>query len=340
MRRFILSAATLAMVTGGAQADVLYTVRTGDDMLRAFDTQTRAFTDIGRLGVPYDFGDLGWDPGSQQMYLVQGFAGTGLYRVDLTTGAATLVGSHGSPDMFSLVYDPNTSTMYCGESTRNTRFFSIDLNSAALTPIGNPGISMDAMTYDPVRDQVVAAYAGPGDLYSIDVSTGAATLIYDGPFFNNCGMAYDADTDKYWLIDWSGNLYSYDPSNGYAITLEMSGLGAHDGFASASGGAGRYSLRITGPCPGTLTLSWSNANPNRQQGIVFGQNDGQTTIPGGICQGTVLGLAGNVRLVNTIGTGSNGSGSINGRAGTAACGGRLQLVEAPSCNTSNVARIP
>lgn len=38
MRRFILSAATLAMVTGGAQADVLYTVCTGDDMLRAFDT--------------------------------------------------------------------------------------------------------------------------------------------------------------------------------------------------------------------------------------------------------------------------------------------------------------
>ena len=68
--------------------------------------------------------------------------------------------------------------------------------------------------------------------------------------------------------------------------------------------------------------------------------DGQTTIPGGVCQGTVLGLAGNVRLVNTIGTGANGSGSVNGQAGTAACGGRLQLIETPSCNTTNVANVP
>ncbi len=335
---FFLGTALLGLAAGSAAAGTLYTVRTSDRMLRSFDTQSLVFTDIGPLGVGFDFGDLGWDPGSQKMYLVQGFAGTGLYTVNLSTGAATLVGSHGSVDMFSLVYDPGSGKMYCGESTRNTRFFEINLSNAVITQIGNPGISMDAMTYDPVRNMIVAAYAGPGDLYSINPANGSATLLYDGAFFNNCGMAFDADTQLYWLIDWSGNLYSYDPANGYARTLVRSGLGSHDGLAAVTTGGG-YSLRVSGQCPGMLTVSWNGATPNRQQGLVFGLNQGNTTIPGGVCQGTVLGIQGGLQLVRTFSTGS-GSGSISGNAGTAACGHFLQLVEAPSCNTSNVARIP
>jgi hypothetical protein len=94
-----------------------------------------------------------------------------------------------------------------------------------------------------------------------------------------------------------------------------------------------------GPCPGTVTVEWRGATPNQQQGLVYGANQGSTTIPGGACQGTVLGLQGQVRLVNTFGTGS-GSGTRSGSAGTGACGGFLQLVEAGSCNTSNVRQIP
>ncbi|MCC6908743.1 MAG: hypothetical protein IT430_12435 [Phycisphaerales bacterium] len=337
--RMGLASACLGLAAGIAQAGTLYTIRTGDDMLRALDTQSLTFTDIGPLGVAFDFGDLGYDPNSGKMYMVQGFAGTGLYTVDLNNGSAAFVGTHGSPDMFSLVYDPNGGKMYCGESTRNFRFCEINLSTAQLSVIGPTSIGMDAMTYDPNQQLIVAAFAGPGDLYSVNPSNASTTLLHDGAFFNNCGMAYDDDTGLYWLIDWSGNLYSIDPNNGYARTLRLSGLGAHDGLAAVTGGAGRYTLRISGACPGTLTLSWNNATPSVQQGIVFGQNQGSTIIPGGPCAGTMLGVQGSVQLVNTVGTGS-GSGSVNGRAGTAACGHYLQLVEAGSCNTSNVAQIP
>lgn len=105
------------------------------------------------------------------------------------------------------------------------------------------------------------------------------------------------------------------------------------------GGGGGYILRVGGDCPGRVTIDWAGATPNVQQGIVFGQREGSTTIPNGACQGTVLGIAGSVRLVNVIGTG-NGSGSSGGNAGTGACGGKLQLVEGGSCNTSNVGTIP
>lgn len=102
---------------------------------------------------------------------------------------------------------------------------------------------------------------------------------------------------------------------------------------------GGYRCSVSGTCPGTVRVAWSGATPNRQQGIVFGNNQGSTTIPNGACQGTQLGIQGQVRLVNIIGTGS-GSGSVNGSAGTSACGHFLQLVESGSCNTSTVAQIP
>jgi len=113
------------------------------------------------------------------------------------------------------------------------------------------------------------------------------------------------------------------------------------GYIEYTPGGGGYRISLAGDCPGVLTINWSNATPNRQQGVVFASSQGNFVIPGGICQGTQLGLSSqNLRLVNTIGTGSEGSGSVNGRAGTSACGGFIQFVEAPSCNTSNVVQIP
>ncbi len=100
------------------------------------------------------------------------------------------------------------------------------------------------------------------------------------------------------------------------------------------------SLSVTGTCPGTVTVAWNNATPNTQLAIVFGQNQGSTIIPGGPCAGTQLGLQNGVQLIRTVGSGANGNGSVNGAAGTAACGHFLQLVEVGSCDTSNVDQIP
>ncbi len=104
--------------------------------------------------------------------------------------------------------------------------------------------------------------------------------------------------------------------------------------------AGGYRLSVRGTCPGTVTVEWNGATPSTQQGLVFGQSEGSTTIPNGACQGTMLGIQGQVRLVNSFGTGPNGSGNVSGNAGTSACGHFLQLIEVPSCSTSNVDNIP
>jgi len=228
-------------VTTTADAGYLYTIRTSDDMLRVLDTETLQFTNIGPIGVPFDFGGLAWDSTNQTMYMVTGFADTNLYTVNINNGSAALVGSHGFGDMFGLAYDPTTDKLYSSRSTTGQGFYSLDRSNGSPNYIGNPGVNLDGLAYDSFRDMIVGALAGPGDLYDINRSNGSATLLYDGAFFNNCGLAYDPETDLFWLIDWSGNLYTYDPNNGYARTQVLGALGAHDGLEFI-------------PEPGTLLL--------------------------------------------------------------------------------------
>lgn len=107
-------------------------------------------------------------------------------------------------------------------------------------------------------------------------------------------------------------------------------------------GGGGFRLNLSGDCPGTVTVEWSNATPDRPMGIVFASNEGSVVIPGGPCSGTQLGLGNqNLRLYAQINTGS-GSGSVNGTAGSSACGGFVQLVvvDGSPCATSNVAQVP
>ncbi len=248
MRLSVLTAAVagVAMIAGTAQAGILYTVRTSDDMLRAFDTNTLTFTNVGLLGTGFDFGDLAYNPNNQTMYMIPGRPTRNLYTVNLNTGAATLVGAHNQIDLFGLAWHPGRNTMYASQSTSAFGVHSINLNTGATTFIGNPGIGLDALTYDSRRGKLIGAFAGPGDLYEIDPDTGAATLVYDGSFFDNCGMAYDADTDKIWMIDWSGVIYTFDPNNNYARTTVLSGIGSHDGFAAITEIPGPAGLAILG----------------------------------------------------------------------------------------------
>ncbi|MCL4197629.1 MAG: hypothetical protein KJZ69_09070 [Phycisphaerales bacterium] len=133
----------------------------------------------------------------------------------------------------------------------------------------------------------------------------------------------------------------------YTVSTNTWGLNASNGVGwdypfklNYTGGGGGYTCTITGVCPGQVNLAWSGAQPNRQQGILFARNTGNFTIQNGQCAGTQLGLGTNqLQLYNTIGTGS-GSGNVNAQAGPGACGGFVQLIQVPGCQTSNVAQVP
>ncbi|MCW5936119.1 MAG: PEP-CTERM sorting domain-containing protein [Fimbriimonadaceae bacterium] len=229
-------AIALAAVASSAFAVDLYTVRESDNMLRKLDSNTLAFSNVGLLGVGFEFGDLAYNTANNTMYMVDGWGGgfgaiSTLYRVNLNTGAATAIGSTGVTSLFGLAYDQSNGKLYAGKSTDNPQgLFELDMNTGAATAIGNPFINLDAMTYNSSTGELLGMFAGPGTFHSLDRTNGSATNLGGDGFVDNGGMAYVQDLNRILAIDWSGNLYSYNPAN-YTRNLLLSGLGAHDGLA-------------------------------------------------------------------------------------------------------------
>ena len=76
--------------------------------------------------------------------------------------------------------------------------------------IGANGVYPGGLTYNTSTQQMILLQAGGGNAYSINLSTGAATSLGGGSGINDDDIAYDAANNKYWAMDWSGNLFAYD----------------------------------------------------------------------------------------------------------------------------------
>lgn len=207
------------------------------------------------------------------------------------------------------------------------------------TRLFSTGANYTGITYDSSDDTLWLAVDQSGTIENRTLGGNLIRSFSAGGGRWGC-LAYEASSDTLWMVNnGTSEIRQYDKNGNQLGSFNVGSFGNVWGGEFPAGQGTRYSLSVSGQCPGQVTVRWNNATPNTQQGLVFGQNQGSTTIPTGICQGTVLGLQGGVQLVRTLPTG-NGSGSVSGNAGTAACRHYLQLVEAPSCNTSNVAQIP
>jgi len=194
------------------------------------------------MGVGFDFGNLAYN--GSTMYMSQGYAGSNLYTLNLTNGDGTLVGNTGLTDLFGLSFD-GSGNLWGGLSSEGTGFYSVNSGTGAATEIGNPGFDLDALAYLPTTGQLLGIDAGPGTLYSINTGTGAGTLISNtGMYINNCAMTYDPDTGLLWVVDWSGQVITFNPNNNFAETVVLNGQDAHDGLAG-----------IVGPAPEPATIA-------------------------------------------------------------------------------------
>ncbi len=248
---------TLAILDSqAARAAILYVLGHGPDAILARDdTSTSAVTVVGATGVNVAFGDLAASPAAGLAYMTDGrqlgAANSSLFTLNLATGAATLIGNTGIPDLFGLAYDPDTSTLFgTTYSEGKVGLYSINMSTGAATFIGptqDPSIpnstrEVDALTYNTKTHSLVGISAGYGNLYTIDETTGALTLQASlqpsGLSINhNLGdLAYDAASNLYYSDDSSsgagfGHIYRTDPSqpvfNDVAI---INGLGADTQF--------------------------------------------------------------------------------------------------------------
>jgi len=149
------------------------------------DLASGAATFIGNTGLSFiGEGDLAFRPSDGRLFSVWNAVGGGmhLFTIDTTTGAATDVGAVTlAADLSGLAFGPN-GALYCFENFRE-RLLVLDpatgstLSTINLTGLGIGGGEMAGLAYDIVSGTMYLAGGANPSLFTIDLTTGATTLL-------------------------------------------------------------------------------------------------------------------------------------------------------------------
>ena len=172
----------------GQNFSVLYSVNPADAQGTVIGSGTGLVDDCA--------GQAAYNPVTGESFYVSWRGDEALARIDLTTGAATIVANFpgGNGDALAIGKD---GTAY---ATVGTELYRVNLADASLTLVGNMGLSQVwAFSVDPVTG-LFYAITSNGDAYRVDVVTGALISIgsIDTP-----GSIYSLqiDTSGAWWIE-------------------------------------------------------------------------------------------------------------------------------------------
>lgn len=163
-------------------AGVLYGISLADSAkLYTIDPNTGVATAVGMLGIGFVFeGGLDFNASGQLFGVNQGDANNAkMFTINTASGAALVLGPNPgeSRDIDGLAFDGQI--FYAIDRVSNT-FGSINPTTGAYSPIGNPGAVIGdtgGLAIDPNDGKIYATFEGTGGFYTIDKSTGHATLI-------------------------------------------------------------------------------------------------------------------------------------------------------------------
>ena len=236
MKRLLAATLVAAFATYACADSVYFVSDTGGHELYSMDLTTMNVTTVGALGIDGTngtFGDLAYDSTNGTMYYSGGRGDENLYTVNLTTGAATLVGSDGQTDMFALGYDPATNSLYGGAADSHA-FGSVSMSNGAFTFIGTAGsLYTEGLTYNSLTSQMILS--SPNELFNIDVVTAGTTLIGNVGGSNDNGITYDPVRNVYWIYNYNGNIVEQNATTFAVIQTLSPGVG--DGSSIAYVGA-------------------------------------------------------------------------------------------------------
>lgn len=244
-RKVLLLALAVCLGVGTASAGTYYALDDDDNSIWAIDPITYNYTYVGSTGIADgNFGDMAFDSNTNTAYWVAGRGNNNLYTINLTTGAATLIGYHGVEDMFALGYDTKAGKLYGEDSFGN--FYSLNTTTGAATLIGTNSVFPGGLTYRADKDQLVLSGAGDRSFYTMDRTNGAADYLGAVKYLDDNDVAYNPDKNVYMVDDWRGLLVELD-----ADTLQGSAVnflpGSFDGIIYVG-------EQNAVPEPGTLML--------------------------------------------------------------------------------------
>lgn len=101
--------------------------------------------------------------------------------------------------------------------------------------------------------------------------------------------------------------------------------------------ANAQSMELTGLCDGLMNLDATGLSPGGTWAILTADDAGSTQLPPGPCAGTWIGLDGTWQMYATGPVDNLGEVHVGAVLGPAACDLAVQVVDANTCSTTNVA---
>lgn len=157
-----------------------------------------------------------------------------LYRIDLTTNAISTVGTITGFEVESLSFGPGP-VLY-GIDEDGSQLLSINTSTAAPTVVGALGASVSdpGMAYCTDNSTMYLA-SEDGELYTINLSTGAATLVGTDATYSPTGMTCSTGGVLYVIDDSDDNLYTVNRGTGTSTLVGSLGVSISDGGMARNG---------------------------------------------------------------------------------------------------------
>ena len=165
--------------------------------LYQIDPVSGASTLVGSTGLTNIFeGDLAFNPVNGSLFGIENVdsaSNRSLFRIDVTTGVATIVGNISAPngDLSAMAFDASGRLFVI--DTGNAMLLNVDPTTAGINSSVSLSMQLGArggMAFDPTTGTGYVADGGNGgtnSLYTIDISTGVLTLV--GPTGIPSGLA-------------------------------------------------------------------------------------------------------------------------------------------------------
>lgn len=261
---------TLALaVASRAEATRMYGINEDDASLYEIDLATGQATLIGPMNDPPSIAGLAWDSQNAFLYASdlqieigtegKGDADWGLGTVDPESGATDFLGTHDpSNNVWGLAYDPASDTLYGADNEDLPQLVYVDRTDGTVAPVGGPfaaagALYICALAFDtatatlygvdcvigqpvargnakPPAEAPTAPEGGGNALYTIDTTTGAATLVGPlGVYLSNgslfIGLEVDPETGILYVADdVTQILYTVDTATGEATEVGPMGV--------------------------------------------------------------------------------------------------------------------
>ena len=116
-------------------------------------------TIIGPTGI--DGRGMAYDDANGILYATN-YDDSGLYSIDITTGAATYIGNTGVRcDVVGLAYDEWTQTLYLNEADVTNSLYTVDVTTGVATPVGPNGHPwIDGLAWLPEPSSLILLVVG------------------------------------------------------------------------------------------------------------------------------------------------------------------------------------